>query len=347
MTSSVPQPFRDLDPARVLATLEAAGLDCDGRLQALNSFENRVYFVGLHDGGSRVAKFYRPGRWSDAQIREEHAFAAELADAEIPVVAPLPLADGQTLFCANGHRVAVFPRQGGRVPELDNARDGAAIRDRIGQFIARIHTVGARRRFAVRPALTPDSHARQPIAVVRASGLLTDEAADAWIAVATRCADRIAERYDAIVGRDGCATLRLHGDCHLGNLLWTDHGAHFVDLDDARTGPAAQDLWMLADAGAANDHSPAGASAEWAELIAGYERIRDFDRRELALVETLRTMRMLHYCGWLAERWQDPAFPAAFPWFGTPRYWQDQIIALREQLERLDEPAQQYGFDDT
>jgi len=327
-----PRPFTGLGPERVLDSLEAAGLECDGRLQALNSFENRVYLVGLEDGSSRVAKFYRPGRWTDDQILEEHAFAAELAEAEIPVVAPLPLADGRTLFDADGYRIAVFPRQGGRVPELDNVRDGPAMRDRIGQFIARIHNVGARARFRRRPAIDPTTHATEPIAAILASRMLPADLSDAWTSVATQCADRISARFAAL---GDVARLRVHGDCHLGNLLWTDDGPHFVDLDDARNGPAMQDLWMLADAGAAMPDEHVSASAELTELIDGYERIRDFDRRELSLVEPLRTMRMLHYSAWLAQRWEDPAFPVAFPWFGTNRYWQDQILSLREQLGQI------------
>lgn len=337
-SASGPQPFTDLGPDEVLSTLEATGLVCDGRLQALNSFENRVYLIGLDDGGSRVAKFYRPGRWSDAQILEEHAFAAELVAAEIPVVAPLPLDGGRTLHTATGYRVAIYPRQGGRVPELDHVREGPGMRDRIGQFIARIHTVGARAAFTLRPTFEPRSHAEEPIAFITDCGLLPEELAPSWTAVAAQCATRISDRFSA-AGR--IASLRLHGDCHLGNLLWTGHGPHFVDLDDCRNGPAMQDLWMLADAGAAmNDTDDAGApSTELTEMIRGYERIRDFDRRELTLLEPLRTMRMLHYSAWLAQRWTDPAFPIAFPWFGSTRYWQDQILFLREQLGRLENGA--------
>ena len=327
-----PRPFTGLGPDQVLDALESVGLACDGRLLALNSFENRVYLVGLEDGSSRVAKFYRPGRWSDAQLREEHAFARELADAEIPVVAPLAFDGGQTLLDAGGYRLAIYPRQGGRPPELDNRFHGAERRDRIGQFIARIHQVGARAPFRQRPVLDPVTHGDVPIANILASQLLPAELTAAWQAIAEACVVAVRGHWQ----QSGATALRLHGDCHLGNLLWTDDGPHFVDLDDARGGPAIQDLWMLADAGAGPDiGSSSGPSLEMRELLDGYEKIRDFDWRELRLIETLRTMRMLHYSAWLAERWQDPAFPAAFPWFGTPRYWQDQILALREQLGKI------------
>lgn len=327
-----PQPFTGLGPEQVLDALESVGLACDGRLQALNSFENRVYLVGLDDGESRVVKFYRPGRWTDDQLHEEHAFARELVEAEIPVVAPIAFDGTRTLLEAGGYRLAIFPRQGGRIPELDNARFGAERRDRIGQFIARIHTVGARRPFRHRPSLDVQTHGLRPVEVITDSGLLPDDVAASWTTIANACTAAIGEQ---LARQPVAPRLRLHGDCHLGNLLWTEGGPHFVDLDDARNGPAIQDLWMLADAGSDGRNHHGLASPEMEELLTGYERIRDLDRRDLRLVETLRTMRMLHYSAWIAERWQDPAFPTAFPWFGTARYWQDQIHALREQLERL------------
>ena len=331
-------PFSTLDPERVIDALETIGLRCDGRLQALNSFENRVYLVGLEEADpldratSRVVKFYRPARWSDAQILEEHAFASELAAAEIPVVAPLALTDGGTLQQAGGFRFAVYPRQGGRVPELDHARDGKPMRERIGQFIARIHRLGEARGFETRPRIDARADPLQAIDAVVQSRLLPLELEASWVAIADQCAKACASAFESAP-----TSLRLHGDCHLGNLLWTDDGPHFVDLDDCRTGPAIQDLWMLADAGAEqSDAGPGnGPTRQMSELLDGYRRLRPFDERELRLIEPLRTLRMIGYSAWLAQRWHDPAFPAAFPWFGEQRYWQDQILYLREQLGQL------------
>ena len=327
-----PQAFAALGPDEVLAALETIGIRCDGRLQALNSFENRVYLVGLEDGGSCVAKFYRPGRWRNDQILEEHAYAQELVQAEIPVVAPDTLTDGSTLAQSGGFRFAVYPRQGGRTPELDNAFHGPAMRDRIGQFIARIHNVGARAPFRDRPEISAQTYGHEPIAIIRDSDMLPPELASSWLAVASQCVAQVEERFSQ-AGR--LTVLRLHGDCHLGNLLWTDDGPHFVDLDDCRIGVAMQDLWMLADAGRDDSLPVGGASRELDELLAGYEKLREFDRREIQLVEPLRTLRMIHYSAWLVQRWDDPAFQVAFPWFNTSRYWQDQILYLREQLGNL------------
>jgi Ser/Thr protein kinase RdoA (MazF antagonist) len=323
--------FAALGADQVLDALESVGIACDGRLQALNSFENRVYLVGREGGGSCVAKFYRPGRWSDEQILEEHRFAGELVEAEIPVVAPEPLPHGSTLAQVGPFRFAVFPRQGGRVPELDNAREGPAMRHRIGQFIGRIHNVGAREPFATRPRIDAVTYGHEPIAAIRESGMLPAELESSWLAVADRCVALVQAR---MAEAEPLRLLRLHGDCHPGNLLWTDDGPHFVDLDDCRSGIAMQDLWMLADAGGAEeggDEPP----PELRELVEGYETMRELDRRELRLVEPLRTLRMIHYCAWLVQRWDDPAFKLAFPWFGTSRYWQDQVLYLREQMARL------------
>jgi len=327
-----PQSFASLGPDEVLSALETIGIRCDGRLQALNSFENRVYLVGLEDGGSCVAKFYRPGRWLNAQILEEHRFAHELTEAEIPVVAPEVLAGGSTLVEGDGFRFAVYPRQGGRTPELDNAFHGPAMRDRIGQFIGRIHNVGARAPFEDRPPIDSRTYGHDPIAVIRESGMLPPDLTSSWLAAAGQCVEQVEQRF---LAAEGVRTIRLHGDCHLGNLLWTDDGPHFVDLDDCRTGVAIQDLWMLADAGRDGTTGPGETSSQLEELLAGYEKMRPFDRRELLLLEPLRTLRMIHYSAWLVQRWDDPAFQVAFPWFNTSRYWQDQILYLREQLGSL------------
>ena len=316
-------PYAGLTPETVLDALEGAGLRGDGRLLALNSYENRVYQVWLEDGSSVVAKFYRPGRWSDAQILEEHAFVHELAAHEIPAVAPLAL-EGRTLAAHAGFRFAVFPRRGGRTPELDR-RDTLQW---IGRFIGRIHAVGATRAFAERPALDAESFGREPRDWLLGHGFVPPDLLQAWKSAADLALQGVARCYE----RAGSVRAqRLHGDCHAGNVLWTDQGPHFVDFDDARTGPAVQDLWMLLSGGRADMTQQLG------DVLAGYEQFREFDPRELHLVEALRTLRLIHYAAWIARRWDDPAFPAAFPWFNTQRYWQDRILELREQIALMDE----------
>lgn len=324
MTDSTSPPFAGLTPETLLSAVESTGLRCDGRLLALNSFENRVFQLGLDDGGFIVTKFYRPERWSDAQILEEHGFAAELLQDEVPVVAPMVLA-GRTLHQHGGFRFAVYPRQGGRAPEFDNPEHLAW----LGRFLARIHVVGARADFCARPDLDVINygdeprdwlvdHAQLPSGLENVYFDLLDQALN----TAEACFDRVGEvRY-----------LRLHGDCHAGNVLWTEHGPHFVDLDDARQGPAVQDLWMLVSG------DQAAMSAQMRRVLAGYRQFRDLDVRELDLIEGLRTLRLIHYTAWLARRWHDPAFPAAFPWFGTARYWQERILELREQIALMDSP---------
>jgi Ser/Thr protein kinase RdoA (MazF antagonist) len=322
---SAPAPYADLTPATVLDALESAGLRGDGRLLALNSYENRVYQVWLEDGASVVAKFYRPGRWSDAQILEEHAFVQELAAREIPAVPPLAL-PGATLAAHAGFRFAVFPRRGGRTPELESED---TLRW-LGRFIGRIHAVGATCPFATRPTLDRDTFGREPRDWLLAHEFVPPDLREAWTRAADQALQGVAHCYQRA---GGVRTLRLHGDCHAGNVLWTDGGPHFVDFDDARTGPAVQDLWMLLSG------ERAAMEGQLARLLEGYRQFRDFDARELHLVEALRTLRLLHYSAWIARRWDDPAFPAAFPWFNTQRYWQDRILELREQIALMDEPA--------
>jgi Ser/Thr protein kinase RdoA (MazF antagonist) len=322
---SAPAPYADLTPATVLDALDGAGLRGDGRLLALNSYENRVYQVWLEDGASVVAKFYRPGRWSDAQILEEHAFVQELAAREVPAVAPLGLG-GSTLRAHAGYRFAVFPRRGGRTPELE---DPETLRW-LGRYLGRIHAAGAARAFAARPALDARSFGREPRDWLLAHDFVPADLREAWTRAADQALQGVAHCYQRA---GGVRTLRLHGDCHAGNVLWTDGGPHFVDFDDARTGPAVQDLWMLLSG------ERAAMEGQLARLLEGYRPFRDFDARELHLVEALRTLRLLHYSAWIARRWDDPAFPAAFPWFNTQRYWQDRILELREQIALMDEPA--------
>ena len=317
-------PFAALNPDRVLDALASVGLHGDGRLLALNSYENRVYQVGIEDGKPVVAKFYRPGRWSDAAILEEHAFMAELQEKEIPVV-PAQILDGRTLHEFEGYRFAVFERHGGRAPELDR-RD---VLEWTGRFIGRIHAVGAARPFAERPALDLDTFGVASRDYLLAQGFIPPELVDAYRSIADQALDGVRRCYE----RAGdVALLRLHGDCHGGNVLWTDAGPHFVDFDDARMGPAVQDLWMMLS-GERGD-----MVRQLSDILAGYEDFCEFDARQLHLVEALRTLRLMHYAAWLARRWDDPAFPAAFPWFNTQRYWQDRILELREQVALMDEP---------
>jgi len=317
-------PYSSLTPDVVLDALEGAGLSCDGTLLALNSYENRVYQVGLIDEKPVVAKFYRPARWSDAAILEEHAFTQELQEREIPVVAPLTLAGAGTLHHARGFRFAVFPRLGGRAPELD--RPGTL--QWMGRFLGRIHAVGAVTPFRERPVLDIATFGEASRDYLLARRFLPEDLLAAWRSVADQALDGVRRCYE----RAGpVSSIRLHGDCHAGNVLWTDEGPHFVDFDDCRMGPAAQDLWMLLSG------ERAEMTHQLGDVLAGYEDFCEFDTRELHLVEALRTLRLLHYSAWLAERWHDPAFPAAFPWFNTQRYWQDRILELREQSAAMEE----------
>jgi Ser/Thr protein kinase RdoA (MazF antagonist) len=321
--SSAP-PYAHLTPDTVLDALDSVGLRTDGRLLALNSYENRVYQVGQEEGPPLVAKFYRPGRWSDAAILEEHAFTRELAEREIPVVPPRVLENGASLHEHAGYRFAVYPRRGGRMPEFDRADT----LEWMGRFIGRIHAVGAQKPFVHRPALDIASFGTESREFLLAGRWLPDDLLPAWKSVI----DQALELAGHCFARAGAYTrLRLHGDCHAGNVLWTEEGPHFVDFDDSRMGPAVQDLWMLLSGDRENQ------VRQLADILAGYEDFREFDARELHLVEALRTLRLIHYAAWLARRWDDPAFPAAFPWFNTQHYWQERILELREQIALMQE----------
>jgi len=318
-------PYSGLTPDVVLDALDTIGVRGDGRLLALNSYENRVYQVWREDGPAVVAKFYRPGRWTDAQILEEHAFLDELADAEVPAVPPLRMHDA-TLHEHAGYRFAVFARHGGRAPELDDRMTLT----RLGLYVGRIHAVGARVRFAQRPALGMQEFGDDARDYLLRHDFIPPDLRDAYESIVAQALEAVRAAW-ARAGK--VATLRLHGDCHGGNVLWTDAGPHFVDFDDARNGPAIQDLWMLLS----GDRE--SMTLQLRAILDGYEQFRLFDPRELELVEALRTLRLVHYAAWLARRWDDPAFPAAFPWFNTQRYWQDRILELREQVAAMQEPA--------
>jgi Ser/Thr protein kinase RdoA (MazF antagonist) len=334
-----PAAYAELTPQFVLDALESVGVLGDGRVLQLNSYENRVFQIFLEDGGAVVAKFYRPRRWSDLQILEEHAFATELLHAEVPVVAPQVLQSGKpgALFglpptlahvVGSEQRFAVAPRCGGREIELE---DLAAL-TQLGRFLGRLHNVGARSAFRSRVTMAPAHDAQRARRTILEGDFVPAELTAAWSQASQQAAEGLAQTCDRVAAR----SLRLHGDCHHGNVLWRHDGdqvgPHIVDLDDAVNGPAVQDLWMLA----AGD--PSTVAQQFAALLAGYEQMREFDRRELALIEPLRTLRMLRHSAWIAERWSDPAFPAAFPFFGSAAYWQQQIQQLREQTETMAEP---------
>ncbi|AMC33727.1 serine/threonine protein kinase [Janthinobacterium sp. B9-8] len=317
-------PFANLTPDCVMNAIDSLGLPCDGRLLALNSYENRVYQVGQDDGPPLVAKFYRPERWSREAILEEHAFTLELFERELPVVPPI-IHQGNTLHSFEGFQFAIFNKHGGRAPELESA----STLEWMGRFIGRIHAVGALAPFVHRPALNIETFGTGPRDFLLSHDFIPASLKPAWESAVALALDGVRHSFD----RAGdVAHIRVHGDCHIGNVLWTDAGPHFVDFDDSRSAPAVQDLWMLLS----GDRQE--MSRQLVDVLIGYEDFCDFDPRELHLIEALRTLRLIHYSGWLARRWHDPAFPAAFPWFNTEHYWQDRILELREQIALMDEP---------
>lgn len=316
-------PFEQLSPESIMTAVESIDYECDGRLLALNSYENRVYQVGIEDADPLIVKFYRPQRWSDEQILEEHRFCHELVEQELSVVPPLQGRDGHTLHRYESFGFTVFPRRGGRAPELDNLDH----LETLGKELGRMHLVGAARPFQHRPRLDLDSFGRDSVDYLLDSSLFP-ELADSYRAITT---DLLATLEDRLSTLDDADFIRVHGDCHAGNMLWRDDRPHFVDFDDARMAPGVQDLWMLLS----------GDKFEQEEqlhrILKGYRQFNDFDPRQLRWIEPLRTLRILHFSAWLARRWDDPAFPPAFPWFNTQRYWGEHILALREQRAALDE----------
>ncbi|BBB61104.1 stress response kinase A [Undibacterium sp. KW1] len=323
-----PDSFAGLTPEFVLDAVESSGLRSDGRMLALNSYENRVYQIGIEDAPPVIAKFYRPLRWSDEAIQEEHDFVRELQVQEIPVLAALQTEDGNSLRHYQGFRFSLFKRQSGRAPETGDP----ATLEWLGRFIGRIHAVGATASYAARPALDLQSFGVLPRAWLLENDFIPPDLLAAYNSVSQQALDGIRACYD----RAGeVQQLRLHGDCHLGNVLWLESGPeagpHFVDFDDSRMGPGIQDLWMLLS----GDRSD--MQSQLTDILVGYEDFFEFEPRQLYLIEALRTLRLIHYSAWLAQRWTDPAFPAAFPWFNSQRYWQDRILELREQVALMDE----------
>ncbi len=316
--------FAELTPDDVLHSLEALGFDCDGRLLALNSYENRVYRVGIESGPALVAKFYRPGRWDDAAILEEHEFSRELATLDVPVVAPLEI-DGRTLHKQGHFRLSVSPCHGGRSPDLDNTE----LLGQLGRLVARIHLHGETAPFRHRPTIDIDSFGYRSSEYLLERQFIPAELESVYEGIA----EHLFENVETCFERAGnVRPIRLHGDFHPGNVLVQEDRLHIVDLDDARTGPAVQDLWMFLS-GDKHEQAP-----QLATLLDGYQEFRRFDPGELHLIEALRTLRIMHYAAWLARRWDDPAFKVAFPWFDTPRYWDEHILALREQAALMSEP---------
>ncbi len=315
--------YLNLEPNDILAALEDVGFRCDGRFLTLNSYENRVYQVGIEDARPVVAKFYRPGRWTDQAIFEEHAFSAELEALGIPVVAPLEI-DGNTLHRSQDFRFSVSPCRGGRAPDLDDS----ALMEQLGRLVARIHLAGAEKSFAHRPHIDVETFGIQSADFLLDEQFIPDEMADVYDGLVEHLLDGIEACYERA---GGISEIRLHGDFHPGNVLVNGEVLHIVDLDDARTGPAVQDLWMFLS-GDRNEQTP-----QLETLLKGYRDFRDFDARELHVVEALRTLRLMYYAAWLARRWDDPAFKVAFPWFDTARYWDEHILTLREQLALMQE----------
>jgi Ser/Thr protein kinase RdoA (MazF antagonist) len=326
MTGDFHHPFQVLTPSFIMDAVESQGFRCDCRTLALNSYENRVYQVGIEDGAPLIAKFYRPARWSDEQILEEHGFCLELAGHELPVVAPLVNDRAESLFHFGGFRFALYPRQGGHAPELDNL-DNLLI---LGRLLGRLHRIGALRPFVHRPQLDCTSFGRDSVTLISERFIPPSYKAN-YDALTSDLLQLIDDLLQAVAPH----YIRVHGDCHAGNILWRDDAPHLVDLDDARMAPAAQDLWMMLCGDRPRQ------SAQLAELIEGYTEFFDFHPAELRLAEALRTLRILHFSAWLARRWHDPTFPRHFPWFNTPRYWGEHILELREQTAALAEPPLQ------
>ncbi len=321
--------FYRLEPNDIVEAIEALGYQSNGVLSPLNSYENRVYEVGLWDEAPVIAKFYRPGRWSDAAIIEEHAFTLELESLEIPVVAPLRDADGHTLQHVGDYRFALYPKRAGRAPDLDD--DG--VLKQLGRFIGRIHALGAEEVFIHRPELSIAHFGDDSYEYLMDHGFVPSELEPAYEAAAESLLDAVDDAFD----RAGpYRRIRLHGDTHPGNILWRDGTFNIVDFDDARMGPAVQDLWMFLN----GDH--AGRGRQLSVLLEGYDQFFDFDGRQLLLIEALRALRIMHHAAWIARRWQDPAFREAFPWFNSGHYWQEHILTLKEQLSAMHEPPLQW-----
>ncbi len=315
-------PYAQLDPNLILEAIESVGLLCSGSLLALNSFENRVYQIGIEDAAPMIAKFYRPHRWSDETILEEHQFSCELTEHDIPIVSPWKNNTGETLHHYKEFRFALFPRWGGRAFELENKEQ----LEWMGRFLGRLHAVGASKKFHHRPTLGIDMYGLHPLDFLLKNNFIPDFLKEKFIRTAETVLEKIAEHFKHL---SEINFIRLHGDLHAGNVLWNDAGPHIVDLDDCMTGPAIQDIWMLLSG------DEFQRKIQLNHILNGYEEFHEFNPREIYLIESLRTLRMLHYSAWLAKRWEDPAFPLNFPWFNSANYWEEQLADLNDQLELL------------
>lgn len=317
--------FENLSPEVILDAIESqSGQLTDGRLLALNSYENRVYRVGIEEGPPLIAKFYRPERWTEDQINEEHTFAQELADSEIPVVTALADKQGNTLRQSNGYHFALYPMRGGRSPELDNPQQ----LEIIGRFIGRLHKVAETKEFTYRPTIDTATLGHVSANYLLDNDRLPRDLADAYESLVIDLLEKVDDQIEDL---SKSRAIRLHGDFHPGNILWRDETPHIVDLDDARTGPAIQDIWLFLSGDRQYQQ------ARLADLLEGYTQFREFDPKELGLIESLRTLRMIHYAAWLDVRRDEPAFQQAFPWLASPRYWDEHILELKEQSSALDE----------
>jgi Ser/Thr protein kinase RdoA (MazF antagonist) len=330
VTSNNQKPYENLDPNLILTAIESAGYLCSGSLLALNSYENRVYQVGIEKSTPLIAKFYRPHRWSNEAIIEEHQFSLELVEHEIPVIAPLANADGETLHEYQNYRFALFPRRGGHALEQDNLDQ----LEWMGRFIGRLHAVAACRPFQHRGALNAQTHGYLPYQFLIKNNFIPAYLKTQYCEIVDAALKLIDQLFANITD---LKLIRLHGDCHLGNVLWNDAGPHIVDLDDAVMGPAIQDIWMLLSGDILQTR------LQLSIILDAYNEFYDFDMRELQLIEAMRTLRMIQYSAWLANRWQDPAFPMAFPWFNTAHYWNEQLVNLNDQLIILNDPPS-YSF---
>ncbi len=324
MTEETRHPFDRLTPDFIMDAVESVGYVCDCRTLALNSYENRVYQVGIEDGEPLVAKFYRPDRWSLEQIGEEHQLCFDLVEQELPVVAPLTDADNNSVFAYDDYMFALFPRKGGHAPEFDND-DNLLI---IGRLLGRMHRVGQTKSFQYRPSINIEQYGHESVELI-SSRFIPAEYRESYEILTSDLLDHVSDVFKAA---ENVKSIRVHGDCHSGNMLWRDDNPHFVDFDDSRMGPAIQDIWMLLSGDRMRQ------TTQMDIIVEGYEQFFSFNPAELKLIESLRTLRMLHYSAWLANRWDDPAFPVAFPWFNTVQYWGEQILQLREQLGALQEP---------
>ena len=318
-------PFETLDPSFILDAVDSVGFETDGRVTILNSYENRVYQIGIEDCEPVIAKFYRPGRWTNQQIQEEHDYCYELVEAELPVVAPIKNKQNISLFEHGDFRFSLYPRKGGRAPELDNY-DNLFV---LGRFLGRIHMIGAASPFEVRPTISSQSYGHESVQYIKEK-FIPDELR---VAYETLTDDLLVIIDSTMSDASDIKFIRAHGDCHIGNMLWRDELPHFIDFDDSRMAPAIQDIWMLLS-GDRNEQQ-----MQLREIIEGYNEFADFDLQELRLIESLRTLRMLHHAAWLARRWDDPAFPLGFPWFNSVRYWEEHVLNLREQLFELQQNA--------